>query len=137
MKDQNYYELHNPSARNGEEYDFETNYQNFEETVDKLKDLVVTNKPRMDKDVAKRFIQWISSISAEQDISLDEFRSSLGSYQIEKFNESFGNRLDATTMIFEYHFFCLYCSLDDSVRKCCRQPDYIFELNNFLEPVWK
>ncbi len=135
--EKNYYELHNPSARNGEEYDFETNYQNFEETVDKLKDLVVTNKPRMDKDVAKRFIEWISSISAEQDISLDEFRSSLGSLQIEQFNKAFMNRLDATTMIFEDHFFCLYSFKYDTIWKSCRQPNYIFSLNATTEPVWK
>ena len=135
--EKDYYELHIPSSRNGKEYDFESNYKNLEEKVEELKDLVVTNKPRMDKDVAKRFIQWISNISPEQDISLDEFRSSLGSYQIEKFNKSFMNRLDVTTMIFEDHFFCIYCFKDDSVRKCCRQPDYIFSLNSTSEPVWK
>lgn len=135
--EQNYYELHNPSARNGEEYDFETNYKNFEEKVEELKDLVVTIKPRMDKDVAKRFIQWISSISSEQDISLDEFRSSLGSLQIEQFNKAFMNRLDPVTLIHEFHFFCIYSFKYDTVWKSCRQPDYIFELNNFQEPVWK
>lgn len=137
IMENNYYELHNPSARNGEEYDFETNYQNFEETVDKLKDLVVTKKPRMDKDVAKRFIRWISSISSEQDISLDEFRNSLGSLQIEQFNKAFMNRLDPITLIYEFHFFCIYCSQDDTFRKSCRQPDYIFKINKFQEPVWK
>ena len=119
MKDQNYYELHIPSARNGEEYDFESNYQNFEEEVEKIKDDVVTVKPRMDKDVAKRFIRWISSISSEQDISLDEFRNSLGSLQIEQFNKAFMNRLDPITLIYEFHFFCIYYSQDDTFRNSC------------------
>ena len=132
-----YYELHIPSKRRGEEYDFDTNYTKLEEKAKELKDLVINNKPLMDRDIAKKFIHWISNISSEQDYRLDEFRSSLGSYQIEKFNETFMNRLDVTTMMLEDHFFCLYCSQDDSVRKSCRQPNYIFSLNGTTEPVWK
>ncbi len=131
-----YYELHIPSTRKGEEYDFEANYKNLEKKVEELRGLVITSKPRMDKDVAKRFIQWIANICPEQDYSLDEFRSSLGSYQIDKFNRSLMNRLDPVTLALEDHFFCLYDFRDDSVRKCCRQPNYIFGLNNSLEPVW-
>lgn len=132
-----YYELHIPSTRKGEEYDFEANYKNLEEKVEELRDLVIANKPRMDKEVAKRFIQWIANICPEQDYSLDEFRSSLGSYQIDRFDKSFMNRLDVTTMMLEDHFFCNYCFKDDSIRKSCRQPSYIFDLNNQSEPMWK
>ena len=137
IMEKDYYELHIPSSRNGEEYDFEANYKNLEEKVEELKDLVVTVKPRMDKGVAKRFIHWISNISPEQDYNLDEFRFSLMKNDREHFNKSLMNRLDVTTMMLEDHFYCLYCVKDDSIRKCCRQPSYIFEINGTTEPVWK
>lgn len=137
MNEQNYYELHIPSIRNGEEYDFDFNYKILEETVEDLRGLVKSNKPRMDRNVAERFIQWISNINPEKDYKLDEFRHSLGSYQIEQFNKSFMNRLDPVTLMVEDAFFCHYCQKDDSIRKSGRQPDYIFSLNSIMEPVWK
>ena len=131
-----YYELHIPSTRNGKEYDFETNYDKLESMVAELKDIIIQKKPRMEKDIAKSFIAWISSLNAEEDFSLDEFRYSLGSHQIKQFNKSFMNRLDPTTISFEDHFFCNYCPKDDSVRKSPRQPNYIFEINSTIEPTW-